>query len=78
MTTPHIVRELEQRLEQRYEKDTDDKEYSDAEPEGWFICQYCNQKIYYSRKQPRELRKHEEECEGSSEFPQFEPEQREA
>ena len=77
MTLPHVIRELEKRLETRYEKDPDDKEYRDTEPEGWYYCDYCGLKIYYSRAKPRELVRHETECDGASGVPEFESEQRE-
>jgi len=70
VTAPHLIKDLERRLEEHYEKDPDDKEYRDTEPEGWYYCDSCGMKIYYSRAKPQELVRHETTCEGSSGAPE--------
>lgn len=70
MTVPHLIKELEQRLSRRYEKDPDDEGYRDVEREGYYHCDYCRTKIYYSRTKPQDLVQHETRCGGSSGAPE--------
>jgi len=76
VTVPHVIREFEERLEKRYTK-ADDKEYRDTESEGWYHCDHCGLKIYYSRRQPTELARHEDECAAGEGPPEFQDERRE-
>jgi peptide methionine sulfoxide reductase MsrB len=58
---PHI-REIEAHLNNHFTEAKDEKSYTDDKHAGWYKCDYCGHKLYYSRRKPRAAAQHYRDC----------------